>query len=224
MAGILLHHPDENDFDRFVRPCVGENRNGDAATVRSKDSERMLDTEKHRIAAPASGGIVHAVRGAVVDVVFERADPPQLNSALAVEWDRPGPLSLEVHSHLNLHTLRAVAFQSTAGLTRGVAVRALGGPVTAPMGEAVLGRLLDVVGDPRDNGPALPTDTPRRPIHASPPTLRSQIRTTEVFETGIKVRCRSFWDACRRAGAINRRWRPKSRACRNGSPRLQAPP
>ena len=132
-------------------------------------------------------GIVHAVRGAVVDVAFDGAVLPPINTALVVEWDRPGPLDLEVHSHLDLTTLRAVAFQSTAGLARGVGVRATGGPVTVPVGAAVLGRLIDVVGDPQDNGPPLPADTPRRSIHARPPLLREQTRTTEVFETGIKV-------------------------------------
>lgn len=132
-------------------------------------------------------GTVDAVRGAVVDVVFEAADLPQINSALIVEWDRPTPLVLEVHSHLDLQTLRAVAFQSTAGLARGVTVRATGGPVSVPVGTEVLGRLLDVVGNPQDNGPALPKDTPRRSIHALPPLLRSQTGTTDVFETGIKV-------------------------------------
>jgi len=134
-----------------------------------------------------SEGLVHAVRGAVVDVVFPAADLPPVNAALVVAWDRAAPLVLEVHSHLDLTTLRAVAFQSTAGLARGVAVRATGGAVTVPVGEAVLGRLIDVVGDVQDNGPALPPDTPRRAIHASPPPLRTQTRTTEIFETGIKV-------------------------------------
>ena len=118
---------------------------------------------------PVRSGIVHAVRGAVVDVVFENTDLPGLNSALVVQWDQPAPLILEVHSHLDLTTLRAVAFQSTAGLARGVSVRALGGPVKVPVGDAVLGRLLDVVGNPQDNGPALPYDTPRRYIDAGPP-------------------------------------------------------
>jgi len=80
-----------------------------------------------------------------------------------------------------------VAFQSTAGLARGVAVRATGGPVCVPVGTAVLGRLLDVVGNTQDNGPPLPDDTPRRSIHATPPALKDQTRTTDVFETGIKV-------------------------------------
>jgi len=147
----------------------------------------MSKTEKHLTAASAACGVVHAVRGAVVDVVFGDTDLPSLNSALVVEWDQPAPLILEVHSHLDLTTLRAVAFQSTAGLARGVAVRSLGGPVEVPVGDAVLGRLLDVVGQPQDNGPALPSDTPRRSIHAAPPALDAQTRTTEVFETGIKV-------------------------------------
>jgi len=132
-------------------------------------------------------GTVHAVRGAVVDVVFASADLPPINSALVVMWDRQTPLILEVHSHLDLSTLRAVAFQSTAGLARGVSVRATQEPITVPVGKAVLGRLLDVVGNPQDDGAPLPEDTPRRSIHASPPALNAQTRTTDVFETGIKV-------------------------------------
>ncbi len=147
----------------------------------------MRKPEKHLTAASAACSIVHAVRGAVVDVVFADSDLPGLNSALVVDWDQPAPLILEVHSHLDLTTLRAVAFQSTAGLARGVSVRSLGGPVKVPVGDAVLGRLLDVVGQPQDNGPALPDDTPRRSIHAAPPALDAQTRTTDVFETGIKV-------------------------------------
>ena len=105
-------------------------------------------------------GVVHTVRGAVVDVTFAEADLPSINSKLVAEWDRPTALILEVHSHLNQRTVRAVAFQSTAGLSRGVLVHSSGGSVTVPVGEAVLGRLLDVVGDVQDEGPALPGDTP----------------------------------------------------------------
>ncbi len=141
----------------------------------------------HPIKSLPTNGIVHAVRGAVVDVVFAEPDLPQINSALVVEWDQQETLILEVHSHLDQKTLRAVALQSTAGLARGVTVRATGGPITVPVGKAVLGRLLDVVGEPQDNGAALPAYTPHRSIHASPPLLRLQTRTTEVFETGIKV-------------------------------------
>lgn len=135
----------------------------------------------------AFAGVVHAVKGAVVDVVFSQSELPSINSALVVDWDLPSSLILEVHSHVDLNTVRAVAFQSTAGLARGVTVRATDEPITVPVGEAVLGRLLDVVGDPQDNRHALPKNTPRRSIHALPPLLNSQTRTTDVFETGIKV-------------------------------------
>ena len=132
-------------------------------------------------------GSVAAVRGAVVDVSFPQGSLPPINSALVVDWDRPGPLDLEVHSHLDQTSLQAVAFQSTAGLARGVSVEATGDPVMVPVGEAVLGRLLDVMGEPQDNGPPLPPDTPRRSIHAAPPLLRAQSTATDIFETGIKV-------------------------------------
>jgi F-type H+-transporting ATPase subunit beta len=116
-----------------------------------------------------------------------RARPAADQFRTGREWDRPTDLILEVHSHLDQKTIRAVAFQSTAGLARGVSVQASGGPVTVPVGEAVLGRLLDVVGNVQDDGPALPDDTPRRSIHALPPLLKSQTGATDVFETGIKV-------------------------------------
>lgn len=147
----------------------------------------MYDSIESQIRSVTSTGKVFAVRGAVVDVVFDDTELPPINAALVVEWDTATPLILEVHSHLDLTTIRAVAFQSTAGLARGVQVRVTGTQVTVPVGEAVLGRLLDVVGHPQDNGPTLPDETPRKSIHAQPPALNVQTRTTDVFETGIKV-------------------------------------
>jgi F-type H+/Na+-transporting ATPase subunit beta len=132
-------------------------------------------------------GKVLAVRGAVVDVAFDGEQLPRLEEAMAVEWDQPGYLVLEVQAHLDERTVRAVAFQSTAGLRRGVSVRALGGVVTVPVGDAVLGRLLDVVGEVGDNGPPLPRDMPRSPIHRAAPPLQDRSAATAIFETGIKV-------------------------------------
>ncbi len=137
--------------------------------------------------SPASMGTVVAVQGAVVDVGFATLPLPAINAALAVEWDRPGALVLEVHSHVDPATVRAIALHATAGLKRGTPVRSTGGPVAVPVGEAVLGRLLDVVGTLRDNGVALPPGTPRRDIHNPPPTLEEETSVTAVFETGIKV-------------------------------------
>lgn len=131
-------------------------------------------------------GTVVSVRGAVVDVHFDGA-LPAIETALTVAWDRPEPLTLEVHSHLDLGTVRAVALQPTAGLKRGTAVHATGSAITVPVGEAVLGRLLDVMGNPGDRGPALPSDTPRRAIHSLPPALEDETGASAIFETGIKV-------------------------------------
>ncbi|MDN3564136.1 F0F1 ATP synthase subunit beta [Paeniroseomonas aquatica] len=132
-------------------------------------------------------GIVVSVRGAVVDLRFEAAALPPINTAIVVEWDRPAPLILEVHSHVDPQTVRAIALQANAGLARGTKVHATGAPVTVPVGEAILGRLLDVAGNLRDGGAALPPETPRRPIHQAPPALKDETATTGVFETGIKV-------------------------------------
>ncbi len=140
----------------------------------------MTDTE-------TSEGIVMSVRGAVVELHFEGTTVPAINTAVTVAWDRPEILMLEVHSHIDQQTVRAIALQPTAGLARGTVVHATGAPISVPVGDAVLGRLLDVVGAVRDGGPALPGDTPRRSIHHAPPALSDQTATASVFETGIKV-------------------------------------
>ncbi|NKC33609.1 F0F1 ATP synthase subunit beta [Falsiroseomonas selenitidurans] len=132
-------------------------------------------------------GRILSVRGAVVDIHFEGDALPAINTAIIVAWDRPEILMLEVHSHVDPQTVRAIALQPTAGLARGTAVRSTGAPVSVPVGDAVLGRLLDVVGTLRDGGPALPGDTPRRSIHHAPPALADETATAGVFETGIKV-------------------------------------
>ena len=106
---------------------------------------------------------------------------------MIVEWDRPEPLILEVHSHVDSMTVRSIALQATAGLARNTSVRATGAPISVPVGDAVLGRLLDVVGTIRDRGPALPSDIPRQSIHNPPPALKEEASTSAVFETGIKV-------------------------------------
>jgi F-type H+-transporting ATPase subunit beta len=132
-------------------------------------------------------GRVSAIRGGVVDVAFSSSELPAINDALAVEWDQPEPLLLEVQSHLDTETVRTVALQNTYGLQRGVRVRAMGGPLTMPVGDAVLGRLLDVGGVTRDNGMPLPSDTPHQPIHRNAPPIAVSDNPLELFETGIKV-------------------------------------
>jgi F-type H+/Na+-transporting ATPase subunit beta len=132
-------------------------------------------------------GRIRAVRGAVVDVSFARDVLPAIGEALHVDTGSGSPLIAEVQSHIDTATARAVALHSTAGLARGTPVHPTGGPLTAPVGDAVLGRLLDVSGSVHDHGPPLPADTPWLPIHRAPPPLASQTAATTVFETGIKV-------------------------------------
>src|ERR1700691_2328628 len=105
------------------------------------------------------GGTVLSVRGAVVDVGFEGSLLPPINTAMIVEWDRPESLVLEVHSHVDPVTVRCIALQATAGLARSTRVRATMAPISVPVGEAVLGRLLDVVGTVCDRELALPPGT-----------------------------------------------------------------
>ena len=84
-----------------------------------------------------SSGSVVSVRGAVVDVGFEGGTLPPINTALIVEWDRPEPLILEVHSHVDAVTVRSIALQATAGLARHTHVRTTGAPISVPVGDAV---------------------------------------------------------------------------------------
>jgi len=127
-------------------------------------------------------GRVVAVRGAVVDIAFAAGVLPPIEDALVI-----GEVTVEVQAHLDRHTVRAIALQATTGMRRGDPARATGGPVTVPVGQAVLGRLLDVVGRPGDQGQALPDDVPRRSIHRPPPSFAAQAGSAGLFAAGIKV-------------------------------------
>lgn len=132
-------------------------------------------------------GHLTAVHGSVVDVRFSEGTLPAINEGIAIERDDGAPLIAEVQLHLDAMTVRAVALDNSAGLCRGASAHPLGAPIRAPVGEAVLGRLLNAVGEPADRGPALPAETPDRPIHASAPPLDRIGSTQEIFHTGIKV-------------------------------------
>jgi F-type H+-transporting ATPase subunit beta len=137
-------------------------------------------------ADPPSGRVT-AVHGSVVDIAFSGGSLPAITEAVAIDWDLGPPLVGEVQQHLGPAVVRVVALGGTAGLRRGTAVRALGTPIRAPVGEAVLGRLLNAIGEPVDHGPDLSADIERAPIHAPAPALDRQSGTREIFHTGIKV-------------------------------------
>ncbi|MDF2235461.1 F0F1 ATP synthase subunit beta [Albimonas sp. CAU 1670] len=136
-------------------------------------------------AAASPRGRVSAVRGLVVDVAVEGPLPP-VHEGLTLEAPS-GPVVGEVHAHLSPASLRAIALGATQGLARGAPVRFHGGPLTVPVGQATLGRLLNVLGETGDDGPPLPIDTPRASIHRPAPPLAHDAGAGQVFSTGIKV-------------------------------------
>jgi F-type H+-transporting ATPase subunit beta len=134
-----------------------------------------------------SDGKVVAVRGAVIDIAFAPGELPQIENALLIEDAERGTVLAEVQAHLDDHTVRAIALQATTGLRRGDIVKKVGGPVLVPVGDAVLGRLLDVTGKIGDKLGVLPDDVPKRPIHRAPPPFSAQSGASDLFATGIKV-------------------------------------
>ncbi|HTP52331.1 MAG TPA: F0F1 ATP synthase subunit beta, partial [Anaeromyxobacteraceae bacterium] len=135
-------------------------------------------------------GRITQVIGPVVDVEFPPGSLPEIYTALAVTNpsldDRKENLVLEVAQHLGENTARAVAMDSTDGLVRGMTVKNTGAPIQMPVGKEVLGRILNVVGEPVDErGPVSAKGF--KPIHRPPPTLVDLNVKIEAFETGIKV-------------------------------------
>jgi F-type H+-transporting ATPase subunit beta len=129
-------------------------------------------------------GRVAQVIGAVVDVEFDD-DLPEITFALETKVaDRR--LVLEVAQHLGESTVRTIAMDSTDGLVRGQAVSNTGAPITVPVGEATLGRIMNVIGEPVDEAGPVKTDT-RRAIHQPAPSFVDQKPVPEMLATGIKV-------------------------------------
>lgn len=124
--------------------------------------------------------------GAVVDVVFEDSQLPEIYNALELERDDSSKLVLEVAQHLGDATVRTVAMDSTDGLARGHKVVDTGQPISMPVGPETLGRLFDVLGNPIDDMPAPKTEK-RYPIHRPAPKHEDLSTAQEVLETGIKV-------------------------------------
>jgi F-type H+-transporting ATPase subunit beta len=135
-------------------------------------------------------GRVVQVIGPVVDVAFDSAELPEINTALLVTNPsidkREDNLTIEVSQHLGEHMVRCVAMDNTDGLIRGQPVKNTNAPISMPVGVEVLGRIMNVVGDPVDEaGPVKATK--RLPIHRAAPRFTDQSVNVEMFETGIKV-------------------------------------
>ena len=142
-------------------------------------------------AAPTAVGKIVQVIGPVIDVAFETDHLPELFNAVRVEGTAPDgtPVRVvaEVQQHIGRNQVRAVAMSSTDGITRGMDVADTGAAIAVPVGAPALGRILNVLGEPVDNGAPIPADALRWPIHRKRPDFVSLEPKTEVFETGIKV-------------------------------------
>jgi F-type H+-transporting ATPase subunit beta len=132
-------------------------------------------------------GTVVRVVGVVVDAEFPSGDLPSIYNALVIESDGETPeLVIEVQEHVDPHTVRGIAMDSTAGLRRGLRVRDTGYPIRVPVGRSTLGRTFNVLGEPIDGSPP-PMGAPRQPIHGESPPLEEQRVVTEPFITGLKA-------------------------------------
>jgi F-type H+-transporting ATPase subunit beta len=136
-----------------------------------------------------NAGTIKEIIGVVVDVDFTGQELPAIYHALEVQ-DRQadeGRLVLEVQQHLGENMVRCVAMDSTDGLVRGARVTDSGAPITIPVGENALGRLMNVIGEPIDGKGDFPDDSPKLPLHRPAPALEDQVTTDQMLETGIKV-------------------------------------
>ena len=139
---------------------------------------------KKTAASSKDQGRVTQVTGAVVDVAFEGELPPILN---ALETDNHGNrLVLEIAQHLGESTVRCIAMDSTEGLVRGQPVSNTGTPITVPVGEETLGRIMNVIGEPVDEAGPIKSKV-MRAIHQDAPSFAEQSTSAEILITGIKV-------------------------------------
>ena len=145
-----------------------------------------MDRKRSREMTAQNTGTITQVIGAVLDIRFSGGVLPEMNDAVWIEKKDGSRLTVEVAQHLGDDIVRCIAMGPTDGLVRGMEAVAAGGPITVPVGEATLGRIFNVLGEPIDNKP-MPEQVRRSPIHRKAPALVEQSTKTEVLETGIKV-------------------------------------
>ena len=130
-------------------------------------------------------GIVKRIIGPVIDIKFEDSEMPQLLDAIKIKMEDHVVVA-EVAQHVGDSTVRCIALSSTDGMKRGLKAINTGAPIEVPVGNDVLGRLFNVLGEPIDGIPA-PDDAPKKPIHLPSPEYSQQETSTQIYETGIKV-------------------------------------
>ena len=137
------------------------------------------------ITAEKEGFITQAI-GPVIDVEFKEGELPEINDSIEIIIDDNKKIVAEVQQHLGENRIRSVAMSSTDGIKRGMKVINTSEPIKIPVGKNILGRILNVLGEPVDNEGPIETDT-YLPIHRSSPSLVDQNTDIEILETGIKA-------------------------------------
>jgi F-type H+-transporting ATPase subunit beta len=157
------------------------------ATAVRTESKKLRTPQE----AKANIGKVVQVIGPVLDVEFESEHLPELYNALRIRGKSDAGVNIdvivEVQQHIGRNQVRAVAMSSTDAVVRGMDVEDTGSPIKVPVGAAALGRILNVLGNPVDNGDPIPDSVERWPIHRASPQFANLEPKTEIFETGIKV-------------------------------------
>jgi len=131
-------------------------------------------------------GVITQIIGPVIDVEFAQGELPEIYNALNITCDNGITIVAEVQQMLGSNKVRTVAMSSTDGLKRGMKVVNTGEPIKIPVGKPILGRILNVIGQPVDNAGSIETDT-YLPIHRESPRLVDQNTDVEILETGIKA-------------------------------------
>ena len=131
-------------------------------------------------------GKITQIMGAVIDIRFDRETLPDLYNAIHIKTGEDTYLVAEVMQHLGNDTVRCVAMSATDGLKRGTTAVDTGAPIKVPVGDKVLGKVFNVLGEAID-GSTDTKDSEKWPIHREPPKFVDQKPVTEIFETGIKV-------------------------------------
>ncbi|MGE5837342.1 MAG: F0F1 ATP synthase subunit beta, partial [Acidobacteriota bacterium] len=150
-------------------------------------TNKKQHSSKASTGAPNVGKVVQVI-GPVLDIEFEPEQLPELYNAVTVgSASGGGRLVAEVEQHIGRNQVRAVAMSSTDGVVRGMEAVDTGQPITVPVGKPALGRILNVIGEPVDEGAPIAKDAERWPIHRGSPKFVDLEPKTQVFETGIKV-------------------------------------
>lgn len=131
-------------------------------------------------------GRIVQVSGSVIDVLFDEGQLPKINDALTVKTEH-GTLVMEVAQHIGSNLVRCIMLAGSEGMSRGMEAEATGSPIRVPVGDCVLGRMFNVLGEPIDGGDALPADVERDSIHRKAPGFDEISPSVEILETGIKV-------------------------------------